>query len=270
MPKPSFLLVLALLSLVGLSGCALARHEVHALPAPAGVERGVVFAIDGAGGFLGASAALRQAMEEARLPLRMEPVIWSHGPGRVYADETDYAHARAEGLQLAGQVAAYRRACPGGAVYLVSHSAGSAVALTAVEALPPGSVDRVVLLAPSLSAGYDLRPALRRVRCSIEVFSSSRDWFYLGLATGLFGTADRRHGPAAGRVGFRPTVADAPDAALYAKLRQHPWDPSLAWTGHHGGHYGAYQPGYLRAYVLPLLQPPGPFSPRPSGERGRG
>jgi hypothetical protein len=48
------------------------------------------------------------------------------------------------------------------------------------------------------------------------------------------------------------------DAALYAKLRQHPWRHSVEWTGNHGGHYGGYQPEFLRCFVLPLLTPPQP------------
>ena len=53
----------------------------------------------------------------------------------------------------------------------------------------------------------------------------------------------------------RPQAANIlpPDAVLYGKLRQHPWDPVVAWSGHGGGHYGSNQAGFLRAYVLPLL-----------------
>jgi hypothetical protein len=54
-------------------------------------------------------------------------------------------------------------------------------------------------------------------------------------------------------VGFRRLIATPGDAALYAKLAQHAWDPAVAWSGNRGGHYGGYQPGYLHAYVLPLL-----------------
>src|SRR5262249_13845513 len=154
----------------------------------------------------------------------------------------------------AEQVAAYRRACPAAEIYLVGHSAGCTVILAAVEALPPATVDRVVLLAPALSADYDLRPALRGVRWSLDVFCSRRDWFYLGLGTRVMGTAARRWSAPAGRVGFRPAGNTPEDLAQFTKLRQHPWHPCLMWTGNLGGHYGGYQPAFLRAYVLPLLQ----------------
>ena len=51
----------------------------------------------------------------------------------------------------------------------------------------------------------------------------------------------------------RYTKLHSEDVACYAKLRHYPWEPRLAWTGHEGGHFGCYQPGYLRAFVLPLL-----------------
>jgi pimeloyl-ACP methyl ester carboxylesterase len=210
-----------------------------------------VFVLDGAGNFLGTSAALRQAVAEDRVPLAVETFEWSHGDGRLFADQIDYAHAREEGCALAARIRAQREAFPAGKVYLIGHSAGCGVELATAEALPPGYVDRAVLLAPDISACYDLRPALRS--CRIDVFYSERDRAILGLGTTLLGTADRHRTAAAGRVGFRPVVERPEDPALYTRLRQHPWDPVTEWTGNNGGHYGSYEVPFLRAYVLPLL-----------------
>jgi pimeloyl-ACP methyl ester carboxylesterase len=238
---------------VAAGGCAASREEVRYAP-PRPPARGVVFGVDGAGDFHEASDSLRRAIDECGVPLEVETVVWSHGYARIVADEIDYGYARAQGRCLAARVCAYRQNCPGGEIYLVGYSAGSAVLLAAVEALPPGSVDRIILLAPSVSADYDLRPALRCARQGVEVFYSYRDRFYLGLAVGVLGTADRRDGPAAGRVGFAPTVATPEDTVLLAKLRQHPWTRCLEWTGNTGGHYGTHEVCYLRAFVVPLLQ----------------
>jgi pimeloyl-ACP methyl ester carboxylesterase len=207
--------------------------------------------MDGAGNYLGTSAALRQAVGEERLPLVVETVLWSHGDGRVFADQIDYAHARDEGCLLAARIRAYRGACPNVRVYLIGHSAGCAVALAAAEALPAGYIAHAVLLAPSVSACYDLRPALRS--CRLDVFYSTKDRAVLGLGMALLGTADRQRTAAAGRVGFRPIVESPEDLALYTRLQQHPWDPVTSWTGNEGGHYGSYEVPFLRAYVLPLL-----------------
>jgi pimeloyl-ACP methyl ester carboxylesterase len=251
------------LAACAVSGCAGLPHEVRA-PACCGCERGVVFTADGAGGFGTTSSALRSAIAEEGLPLCVATVPWSHGFGRGLADQVDYGHARAEGACLAGEVLARRQSCPGGAIFLVGHSAGCAVVLAAAEALPPGSVDGIVLLAPSVSADYDLRPALCCARRGIDVFTSERDLLFLGLGTSLVGTADRRWSAAAGRVGFRPVAVTPEDFALYAKLRQHPWHSCVAWTGNPGTHYGCHFPRYLRAYVLPLLCPVEPSSLAPN------
>jgi pimeloyl-ACP methyl ester carboxylesterase len=222
----------------------------------------VLFCADGAGNTAGCSAAFRQAVADERLPLCVETVAWSYGPYRFLADEMNYRHAREAGCRLAAQVAAYRQACPDGTVYLAGHSAGSAVVLAAAENLPPGSVEDIVLLAPAVSAGYDLRPALHTSRRGIDVFCSERDWAVLGLGVGIVGTTDRRWSAPAGRVGFKPVAALAQDAALYCRLREHRWDPSVTWTGNYGGHFDTYeQPCYLRAYVLPVLAP-GEVPPR--------
>jgi pimeloyl-ACP methyl ester carboxylesterase len=263
----SRLLFPALLALIGCAGVphqdlapAQPPHEVQsALPSEAG---GIVFSADGAGGFQATSNALEKALTDKGEPLTVEAVRWSHGWGRILSDEMGYQHSREAGQRLAERVAAFQAAHPQAPVYLVGHSAGAAVVLTAAENLPPDSVERIILLAPAVSADFDLRPALRSTRRGIEVFCSRRDWWYLGIGVALVGTADGHWRAAAGRDGFKPVVVDRPDSLLYQKLHQHCWDRSMEWTGNRGGHYGAYQVEYLKAYVLQLFDYRG--KPRPS------
>jgi hypothetical protein len=87
----------------------------------------------------------------------------------------------------------------------------------------------------------------------MDVFYSGRDVAILGLAMQMVGTSDHHCPTAAGRYGFTPIVCCPADVALYGKLRQHPWDPTVEWTGHNGGHYGTNRAAFLNAYVLPLL-----------------
>jgi pimeloyl-ACP methyl ester carboxylesterase len=215
----------------------------------------VVLVADGAGGFKVASATLRSTAASDHLPLSVETFDWTHGHWRILADQLDREHALEEGAKLASHVIELEHRYPGIRVSLMGHSAGSAVVLAAAESLPPGSLERIVLLAPAVATDHDLRPALTCTRQGVDVFYSTSDVFYLGVGVAILGNADRERTAAAGRVGFRPTLAGPEDAALYTKLRQYPWDPCLDWTGNHGGHYGAYQPGFLRAAVLPLLLP---------------
>jgi pimeloyl-ACP methyl ester carboxylesterase len=220
------------------------------------VPLGVVFVVDGAGGFEASSRTLRQTIAEEKLPLEVRAFHWTHGYCRVLADQMHTTHLRREGQRLAEFVLRCRHEAPGRPVYLVGHSAGCGVILIATEYLPPNTVERIVLLAPAVSPQHDLRPALRSACRGLDVFISSHDWACLGLGTLIAGTTDRcRTSAPAGKNGFQPIVTCAEDEALYVKLRQYPWDPSQIWTGHKGGHYGSYQPGFLRAFVLPLFTP---------------
>jgi pimeloyl-ACP methyl ester carboxylesterase len=241
---PLLVLVVILLILFG-SGCAGVRQEVRQPPPEAlvPVPRQVVFVADGVGGFGSTTAAVREAAAELHLPLCVEEVEWSHGYGRIVADQVDYANIRDNACCLAARI-----------IYLVAHSAGSAVVLIAAENLPPGSIERIILLAPAVSADYNLARALRTSCKGIDSFYSERDTITLGVGIALLGTTDRRWPvAAAGRVGFTPCVETPAEAILYSKLRQYPWDPSVIWTGNNGGHYATYQPCYLRHYVMPLL-----------------
>jgi pimeloyl-ACP methyl ester carboxylesterase len=252
--RPAPIAPLAVLLCTGCIGLP-ARTNTSVTAARVAPPQAVVFVADGAGGFKAASTSMRCTVEADNVPLRVETFDWTHGHFRVIADQVDRDHARREGLELAAKVCALEQSCPGVPVFLVGHSAGSAVVLAAAEALPPGSVDRIVLLAPAVSTDHDLRPALACARRGVDVFYSKNDVFYLGVFVTLLGNADRERDAAAGRVGFRPTIACPQDAALYAKLRQYPWEPGLNSVGNYGGHYGAYQPDFLRAVVFPLLLP---------------
>lgn len=218
-------------------------------------RRGVVFILDGAGGFEVASGTISDTIALANLPLETRTYYWTHGYCRVFSDHMHRTHQLRAGQMLADLVLRCRRESPDQAIYLVAHSAGCAVVLLAADQLPPNTLERIVLLAPAVSAKRDLRRALMSSRKGIDVFVSSHDWCCLGIGILLLGTTDRHWMmPAAGRNGFQPIVTCSEDETLYSKLRQYPWDASLIRTGHKGGHYGSYQPGFLRAFVLPLLQ----------------
>jgi pimeloyl-ACP methyl ester carboxylesterase len=239
-----------------LAGCCTAcprpdPYRTASPPAPN--ASAVVFVADGSGDARTISTHLSQLAAAAGVPLQVEEVVWSLGYRRVVADHVSHANHLAQGRLLAGRVAAYRQACPSRKVYLVGYSAGCDVVLVAAEALPPGSVDRVILLAPAVCAAYDLRPTLRASRGGVDSFYSERDGLVLGLGVWVLGTADGACRSAAGRYGFTPVIAGPADAALYQGLRQYAWNPAVAWTGHNGGHYGSVQAGFLQAYVLPLL-----------------
>jgi pimeloyl-ACP methyl ester carboxylesterase len=214
----------------------------------------VVFVANGAGDARALSNHLARLAADDNLPWQIKTVDWSLGRRRVLADQTDHDNHVAQGQRLAAQVAAYRQAYPDRRVYLIGHSAGCAIVLYAAEASPPDSVDGIVLLSPSVCASYDLRQALRAARGGIDNFYSNSDRWILGLGMRMVGTTDGGCKVAAGRTGFTPAVTNSAGAALYARLHQYPWRPSVAWSGHTGNHFGNYETAFLQAYVVPLLQ----------------
>jgi pimeloyl-ACP methyl ester carboxylesterase len=239
------------------AGCFSAEqpHETcrTGLP-PAPTATAVAFVANGAGDSRSVSRNLTEAVAWAGTPLQVETFVWSRGYGRYVADQADHDNHLEQGQQLAAQVRGYRAAYPQHRVYLIGHSAGCAVVLAAAEALPPDSINRVILLAPSVSNDYDLRPALRTALDGIDVFHSDEDRLVLGLGVGLVGTTDGASNTSAGQDGFRPIVQSPADAVLYGRLRQHGWHPVVAWSGNRGGHFGNHETAFLRAYVVPLME----------------
>jgi pimeloyl-ACP methyl ester carboxylesterase len=172
-------------------------------------------------------------------------------------------HARAWGRhqavagQLASRIVSLQAERPDRPIILVGHSGGGAMAVVALEQLPPGaSVHQAILLAPDISPYHCLAAALSRTECGIDLFRSPFDLLALGVGTTLVGTIDRFHGPAAGLVGFHSSGGADEDARfLYSlKLREHPYSPSMVRTGHFGGHFTVTLPDFVSRYVTPTIR----------------
>ena len=246
---------LAALCLVG--GCAAMPRTVPAFTtsaSPPVPPHGIILVVDGAGGQPDATRVVAKAVKDAGTPLLVRSFNWTHGAGLGVSDMTDVEYARAQGRCLAAHIVANRASAPDVPIYLIGYSAGAHVALEATRWIESNSVERTLLLAPAVAADYDLRPALIASRQGVDAFTSQRDRFFLGLGPRLVGTADGKFFvPPAGRVGFDPPPLSPADAALAQRLRQHPWDSSVAWSGNAGSHAGTLNAAYFRAYVLPLL-----------------
>ena len=141
---------------------------------------------------------------------------------------------------------------PSLSITLTSHSAGTGIAVWALEKLPPDmKVQTLVLMAPALSPGYDLSKALSHVRGRAYVFSSEFDVAVLGTGTSLFGTVDGVKTRAAGLLGFKqPPGADP---AQYAKLVPMPYDKAWMKFGNIGDHIGCMGRAFVRYVVAPRL-----------------
>lgn len=233
-----------------------AGPAVEAIMTPGSPSAGLVLVADGIGGMDLCGRALARVVTRAELPYTTWVVHWCHGYGRWYADLTRYADCEARADDVAETIRLFRDRRPDVPVFLVGKSGGCAVMIKALERIETPLVERAVLLAPALSPGYDLAPALQNVNRDIVVHWSPYDLFFLGLGTGVFGTSDRIRGRGAGLVGFRlPGADDDPSRQeAYRKLRQVRWTPSMSLTGYFGGHLGPDSPRFLAKYIVPLLR----------------
>ncbi len=223
-----------------------------------GTETGLLLVADGCGGIELCELGVRQVMGEHGGLTRVQVVRWGHGFGRWHADLTDVVNHEAQSRWVVEQVREWKEREPSKPVFLVAKSGGTWIVVKALEGLPSGSVEAVVLLAPAISPDYDLSKALRAVSREMVSFWSPLDVVVLGLGTWLFKTADRVRSFSAGLVGFRtPEGLDDEGRSLYStKLRQVRWRAEMARTWYLGGHVGPDSPPFLRKYVVPLLTGP--------------
>ncbi len=168
-------------------------------------------------------------------------------------DQTVRIIARHGGRRLAGYIQEYMDRYPGREVNVVGLSAGTGVALWAVEALRPEyQVSNVVLIASSLSRDYDLSAALRNVRGKIYNYYSPHDAVLAGPLK-VFGTIDGVYfADAAGSVGIRVP----PDAG--GRVVNIEWQPEFERFGYYGGHADGTSPEFVRHHIAPflVLEPP--------------
>jgi len=232
---------------------------------------GIVFLLDGVGGYLLTCLMARKAFREAGLPFATYLFDWHRGPrGEMLSDLACLRRNRLAALQLARLIRRFRRRYPGAPLHVLAYSGGTGIAVFAAERLNArAGIDTLVLCCSALSPDYPLADAMRHVgRC--YVFSSERDRVMLGVGTRRFGTIDRRHSPAAGLAGFRCLrTHDSADPSWQTRVREVWWTPEMRTDGHYGGHIGSASPTFIARRIVPLLvTPPGdpprsatPFSP---------
>ncbi len=240
------------------------------------MERGLVIVLPGIEGRSVWNLSLANGLNDGGVDCGIEIHEWGTPvPGGFLINLTDQSRNLAEAARLRSRILRYQHTYPGRQVHLIGHSGGAGLAAMAVEQLPDASpVDSVTLLAPALSPGYDLRPALRRTRGKIYNCYSKYDAILLGAGTRLAGTIDRQYGDSAGKVGFMPPPdLSEEDIRLYGRLLQQEWEPGLARLGNDGGHFGWTDRRFVRLWIAPVIRRQlaesiaenDPAGPRPRG-----
>ena len=160
-----------------------------------------------------------------------------------------------EAVKISDMITRQFHSSPGQKLIVVGHSGGAAMAVFAIQKLPPDvKVDKLVLLAPALSPDYDLSSAFAHVAGNCYAFTSPNDMVVLGAGTRLFGTMDGKKTGAAGQIGFVPP--DNACSAQYEKLVAKPYTPDWMKYKNDGDHVGTMTETFATAVIGPLLTAP--------------
>ncbi len=244
--------VTLLLSLFWATGCSKPVDYMT----PERLDQGLVFSLDGVGGYNWGPRWLRKGLDEGGVKSGICIFSWGHGPaGMFVADIWDTEGNQRRAAELAALIENYQRSYPGRPVYLVGHSGGAGMVVFALEKLKPGcQVNGAFLLAPALDPQRNLAPALRHVRRYCFTTYSPADVPLMGLGTSLFATMDGKHTVSAGLVGFRmPENLSAADRKEYAKMRQAGWSKTFLKKGHLGGHMDWSSTTFAREFLAPIM-----------------
>ena len=235
-------------------GCATIPADVQAR-----YRRGYVYYLDGAGGgspLVNWSSGIRDGLRNAGYPGWGEMFSWETGLGVAPDQVASNEYKRAKATELAHMIMTFHQDHPNTPITLIGLSAGTVVAVFTLESLPDSPiVENVVLLSGSLSADYDLTPALARVRQNMYIFTSDRD-VILNVLLPISGPADRGAdtNQVIGACGTIMPPNPSPEAARqYAKVIEVCWNPSFRSFGDTGNHLDTVNEPFVRAFVAPLV-----------------
>jgi hypothetical protein len=155
-------------------------------------------------------------------------------------------HLERQSDLLARTISEHVRARPESPVCLLAQSGGCYVVLRALERLPADlSAHCVLMLAPSISPGYDLSRAASKCRASLISIGGPGDAIFLGLGTLLLGTSDRVFSPSAGFAGWHshPT-----------RFVESRWHPSWLRHGYCGNHISTSSPRFIAKVIAPMFR----------------
>lgn len=236
--SPRWLALVPLLGLALLAGCVSSFGPR--------AEHGITFYAPGAGNIDFGDAGVRAGLERAGYRGQVATVMWSVGFNPL-TDQIVTPFAKIGAARLASRIETYAQRYPGKPINLVGLSAGSGVAIWALEKLDRNiRVDNVVLMSSSLSYNYDISDALRHVKGKVYNYYSRFDPI-LQLPMKLAGTIDRRYGvDGAGAVGLKPPRGGE-------RVVNIPWKREYAQYGYSGGHTDVTSAPFVERYVAQYL-----------------
>jgi pimeloyl-ACP methyl ester carboxylesterase len=237
------------------SGCGEAVRFLAQTQQDGDRSAGLTFYLGGAGpiGHVG-SIDVPGGFQDAGYGGEVDVFTWQ---GLTHAgDQMNISRNRSKAAELAAQIRRYRRQYPKQKINIIALSAGTGIATFALEYLPEGiQIDRAVFLGCSLSSGYDLTRALRRIRGGLYVVHSEFDPILKNVVW-YTGTVDRASGEngIAGLVGFDLPDQKGPDTERqYAKLHNVPYRYDFTDYGYQGGHTDCTSREFIAAFIAPAV-----------------
>lgn len=220
-------------------------------------QYGIVYYLDGAGGggLTNWEGGLKKGLLDAGYKGQLSMFPWETGLGVVVDQDESVKYKRQKAREAAAEIVRFHQVHPTSQIHLIGLSAGTAVAVFVLEALPPDvKVENVILFGASIGNDYDLTQALGHVRTHLYNFTSERD-AVLGFLVPMAGTADRTEAPAAGIDGFLiPPGATAQTRRLYlSKVARIAWKAEFEKDEDYGGHTDGVNAPFVRDYVAPLI-----------------
>lgn len=235
------------------TGCASTSADREAR-----MPNGFIWYFDGAGGggLTNWGGGVKKGFLAAGYNGAGEMAKWNTGLGLAADQAASVEYKRNKASAAAKEIVNYKARFPQAPVSVMGLSAGTAVAVFALEALPESvQVENVVLLSGSISSDYDLTAALKRVKHRMYVTTSQTDGVLRYLVP-LAGTADRKSSSVgvAGVEGFiAPAAVTEETRRQYAKVVHIPWVPGFRYHGAAGGHTDVVKAKFVRDFVAPLV-----------------
>lgn len=214
-------------------------------------KNGITFYCPGVGNMDLGDEGIRTGLEKAGYHGQVARMTWSLSFNPAI-DQTVRIIAQQGGKRLAGYIQDYLDQYPGREVNIVGLSAGTGVAVWALEALKPKyKVSNVVLISSSLWHKYDASRALRNVKGKIYNYYSPTDAVLAGPMK-VFGSIDGVFlEDAAGAVGLQvPPGAEN-------RIVNVEWRPEFEKYGYYGGHTDGTSAAFVQAVIAAHLVKPG-------------
>lgn len=191
---------------------------------------GKVFYLDGAGGWGYGVQEVPEGLRRGGYTGDCEVFDWSATRIPLLDQVDPLGVNKLSATALAKRIAEYKKRFPRQEVNIVALSAGTGVAVWALEKLKGRfKVNNLFLLGSSLSSSYDIRPALASVKGHVYVYHSENDAMLQFVKT--IGTVDKRlYVPVAGLVGLQGKGSDSHKVVNIGWNRK--WD-RLGWRGGH-------------------------------------